>query len=136
MSKSQAILSLIGTAAKGAYDRAEASSTAKAASETSANSKEWGGADGQLTSKADDAITAAGDAYDAFNTARDEKHKQDLAAIVVMAGDVTDDVLELIAADNDLDALLETRKAAYAAAWAEEGNKEGVFTEFEAIFNA
>lgn len=136
MSKSQPILQLIGTAAKGAYDRAEAATTAKAAAETSENSKQWGGADGALTSKADDAIAAAGDTYNAFDAARDENHKADLAAIVVMAGDVKQDVLDVIAADNDLDALLETREAAYAAAWAEEAIKEGSFEEFFAIFSA
>ena len=137
MSKSQPILQLIGTAAKGAYDRAEAATTAKAAAETSANAKQWGNADSNLTTKADDAITAAGDAYNAFNTTRDTKHKEDLAAIVVMAGDVKQDVLDLIAEDNNLDALLATREAAYASAWAAEGaTVEGVIAEFSAIFNA
>lgn len=137
MGKSEPILTLIGAAAKGAYDRAEAATTAKSAAETSDNSKEWGGVDGQLTSKADDAIAAAEAVYATFNTAREANHKQDLAAIVVMAGNVKNDVLDLIAADNDLDALLATRKAEYAAAWAAEGaTVEGVFAEFSAIFSA
>ena len=129
-------LKLIGVAAKGAYDRAEASSTAKAASETTNNSKDWSGADGQLTKTADDAIEAAEAVYATFDTARDVNHKADLAAIVAMAGDTTDDVLALIDADNDLDVLLGQREAAYAAAWAAEGDDEGVFAEFLAIFSA
>lgn len=137
MSKSQPILQVFGTAVKGAYDRAEAATTAKAAAEKEDNSKQWGGADGQLISKADDAIAAAEAVYATFNTAREANHKQDLAAIVVMAGNVKNDVLDLIAADNDLDALLATRKAEYAAAWAAEGaTVEGVFAEFSAIFSA
>ena len=137
MGKSEPILTLIGAAVKGAYDRAEAATTAKAAAETSDNSKTWGGVDGQLISKADNAIDAAETVYTTFNTARDVNHKADLAAIVVMAGDTTEDVLALIDADNDLDALLETRKAEYAAAWAAEGaTVEGSFAEFSAIFSA
>ena len=137
MSKSEPNLRLIGVAAKDAYDRAEASSTAKASTETSDNSKAWGGQDGQLTRKADDAIEAAEAVYATFDTARDVNHKADLAAIVEMAGNTTNDVLALIDADNDLDALLETREAAYAAAWAAEGaTVEGVFAEFSAIFSA
>jgi len=137
MSKSEPILKLIGAAAKGAYDRAEASSTAKSSAETSDNSKQWGGADSALTSKADDAISAAEAVYATFNTARDVNHKADLAAIVVMAGNVKQDVLDLIGADNNLAVLLETREGEYAAAWAAEGaTVEGSFAEFSAIFSA
>jgi len=137
MGKSEPILKLIGTAAKGAYDRAEASSTAKAAAETSTNSQAWDDADSELTSKVDDAISSAGTVYTNFDTARDTNHKADLAAIVVMAGNVKDDVLALIAADNNLDALLATREAEYAAEWVAEGaDVEGVFAEFSTIFGA
>ena len=139
MSKSEPkILALIGAAAKDAYDRAEAATTAKAAAEeTSDNSKAWGGVDGQLTSKANNAIDAAETVYTTFDTARDVNHKADLAAIVVMAGNTTNDVLALIDADNKLDVLLEAREGEYASAWAAEGaTVEGVFSEFTAIFNA
>ena len=129
-------LKLIGVAAKGAYDRAEASSTAKASTETSDNSKAWGAEDGALDRKAEDAIEAAEEVYATFDTARDVNHKADLAAIVVMAGNTTNDVLALIDADNNLDVLLGHREAAYAAAWAAEGDDEGVFAEFLSIFSA
>ena len=137
MSKRDPNLKLIGVAAKGAYDRAEASTTAKAAAETAANKSLWDKADTDLTSKADTAIAAASSVYNDFNSGRATKHAEDLAAIVVMAGNVKQDVLDLIAADNNLDALLATREAEYAAAWAAEGaTVEGVFAEFSAIFNA
>jgi hypothetical protein len=135
MSKSEPNLRLIGVAAKGAYDRAEAATTAKGISEASDNAKDWSGADGQLTKTADDAIEAAEAVYATFDTARDVNHKADLAAIVVMAGNTTEDVLALIDADNDLDVLLGQREAAYAAAWAAEGEVEGAFAEFSAIFS-
>tara|TARA_B100001059_G_scaffold217581_1_gene236952 strand:- start:242 stop:655 length:414 start_codon:yes stop_codon:yes gene_type:complete len=137
MGKSEPILRLIGTAARGAYDRAEESTTAKAATETDANASSWDKADADLTSKADGAISAASDVYSSFKNERATKHAEDLAAIVVMAGDVKQDVLDLIAADNNLDALLATREGEYLSAWTAEGaTEEGVFAEFSAIFNA
>ena len=137
MSKSEPILALLGVAARGAYDRAEASSTAKAASETQANFKQWGAADGALSRKAEDAIEDAETVYENFNMARDVNHKADLAAIVVMAGDVTGDVSELIVNDNQLDILLGQREAAYDAEWAAVGaTEEGDITEFLQIFSA
>lgn len=137
MGKSEPILKLIGTAARGAYDRAEESTTAKAATETDANTSSWDKADADLTSKADGAISAASDVYSSFKNERATKHAEDLAAIVVMAGNVKQDVLDLIAADNNLDALLATREGEYLSAWTAEGaTEEGVFAEFSAIFSA
>ena len=137
MSKSEPILKQLGTAAKAAYDRAEASSTTRADEEKSDNAKQWMEADLTLTSKADDAIEAAEAVYATFDTARDVNHKADLAAIVEMAGTTTDDVLALIDADNKLDVLLGQREAAYAAAFAAEGaDVEGDITQFLSIFSA